>query len=86
MTDIEIVAASRFAVAEAPSSQFIRRLVVSLAVTFLDVAGLRFVGPSLYTISSDLLVMRLALLILLLGMIATLARMWFLTFRVRNQE
>jgi len=86
MPNIETVAAPHFAVAAVPSSQFLRRLVISIVVTFLDAAGLQFVGSPLYTISSNSLLIRAALLILLLGMSASLARMWFLTFRIRNQQ
>ncbi len=85
MAGVEPVAVSHSEVAVMPSSQFKRRLMVSLGLTFLDAAGLRFVGLSLYTISSNSLVMRADLLILLLGMVASLARVWFLTFRVWNQ-
>lgn len=86
MPNIETVAAPPFAVAVAPSSQFLRKLVISIIVTFLDVTGLQFVGPSLYTISSDSTAMCTALLILLLGMIASLAPIWFLTFRVWKHQ
>jgi hypothetical protein len=79
------VAASHSEAVVTPLSQFNYRLMASLGLTFLDAAGLWFVGLSLYTISSNSLVMRADLFILLLGMVASLSRVWFLTFRVWNQ-
>jgi hypothetical protein len=68
------------------SNQFLLRFVVSSLLTGLDAAMLFTVGRFVYRSASISLILPAAFVILTLGMIASLAHMWVLTFRVKRHS
>jgi hypothetical protein len=80
MRNVSSIAAVRHSIVPAISSLFIRRLVVSLLMTGADV-GIAFTyAPSQFSDPSSAPALRAAFTILILGLAATLAHMWFLTY------
>ena len=63
------------------SSSFIHRFAVSLLMTGADASIVSIYAPSVFSGSFNLPIFRAAFTILILGLTASLARMWFLTFR-----
>lgn len=86
MINVRSVASTRVASAISLSSQFKRKLFTSSLFTILDAAALQIVGPSIYRVSSDSLALRAGFAILVVGMFASLGRMWFLTIRESNNQ
>ena len=65
------------------SKQFILRFAISLLLTSADADVILTFAPSVFSALFNAPILRAALAILILGMIVSLARMWFLTFRDR---
>jgi len=86
MMDVRSIASLRIAVASTSSNQFKRRLLTSFLFTGLDAAALQIVGPSIYRVASDSIALRAGFAVLLLGMLASLGRMWFLTIWDSNNQ
>jgi hypothetical protein len=84
MIDVRSIASLRVAVASTPSNQFKRRLLTSSLFTCFDAAALQIVGPSIYRVSSNSAAMQAGFAVLVIGMLASLGRMWFLTIRDSN--
>ncbi len=84
MPDARSIAAARAVVAPTFSRQFIRRFVVSLLLTGFDASTLVVAGPSVYRSSLASPLVAATFAVLLFGLLASLARVWFLTFRTRN--
>lgn len=62
-------------------SLFIRRFVVSLLITVADVSIVLTYAPSVFSGSFNMPILRAAFTILIVGLTASLAHMWLLTFR-----
>jgi len=86
MLDVRFIASLRVAPVITPSDQFKRRLLTSSLFTVLDAAALQIAGPSIYRVSSDSLPMLAGFAVLILGMLASLGRMWYLTAREGNNQ
>lgn len=84
MPDARSMAAARAVVAPTFSRQFIRRLAISLLLTGFDTSTLIVAGPSLYRSSLASPLVAATFAVLLFSLLASLARVWFLTFRTRN--
>lgn len=83
MPDIRPATAARAAVVPMFSKKFILRFAISLMITGLDADFVLTFAPSVFTALLKAPILRAAFAILILGLIASLARMWFLTFRDR---
>lgn len=83
MPDIRPITAARAAIVPMLSKQFILRFVISLLLTGADTDVVLTFAPSVFTALFNAPILRAAFAILILGLIASLARMWFLTFRDR---
>ena len=83
MPDIRPITAARAAIVPMLSKQFILRFVISLLLTGVDADVVLTFAPSVFTALFNAPILRAAFAILILGLIASLARMWFLTFRDR---
>jgi hypothetical protein len=75
------IAVVRTAASLAVFNQSGPRLLISLVVTGLDAAVLIRFGHLVYIALSATIFLRTAFVLLILGMIGSLARMWFLTVR-----
>ena len=84
MPDARSMAAARAVVAPTFSRRFIRRLVVSLLLTGFDASTLVVAGPSAYRSSLASPLVAATFAVLFFGLLASLARVWLLTFRDRN--
>ena len=69
---------------ETASNQFIRRFAASILLTGVNAGVILTFSPSVFSDSFNAPILRTAFAILILGLIASLARMWFLTFRDRS--
>jgi hypothetical protein len=83
MPDIRPIAAARAAIVPMFSKHFILRFAISLLLTGVDAEVVLTFVPSVFTSLLHAPILRAALAILILGLIVSLARMWFLTFRDR---
>jgi hypothetical protein len=83
MPDIRPITAARDAIVSMFSKQFILRFAISLLLTGVDADVVLTFAPSVFTALLNAPILRAAFAILILGLIASLARMWFLTFRGR---
>jgi hypothetical protein len=83
MPDIRPITAVRAAIVPAFSKQFILRFAISLLLTSADADVILTFAPSVFSALFNAPILRAAFAILILGLIASLARMWFLTFRDR---
>ena len=83
MPDIRPIAAARAAIDPMFSKHFILRFAISLLLTGVDADVVLTFAPSVFTVHFNAPILRAAFAILILGLIASLARMWFLTFRGR---
>jgi hypothetical protein len=68
------------------SNQFIRRFAISALLTGFDGSVLLAVLPTAREASKYVPWLATVFAVLVLGIVATLARTWFLTFRERNVE
>jgi hypothetical protein len=83
MPDIRPITTVRAAIVPTFSMQFILRFAFSLLLTSADADVILTFAPSLFSVLFNARILRAAFAILILGLIASLARMWFLTFRDR---
>ena len=83
MPDIRPITAARAAIVPMLSKQFILRFVISLLLTGVDADVVLTFAPSVFTVLFNAPILRAAFAILILGLIVSLVRMWFLTFRDR---
>jgi len=83
MPDVRPIPAARAAFVTTLSNQFICRFAISLLLTGVDIEVVLAFAPSVFTTILNSPILRAAFAILVLGLIASLARMWFLTFRDR---
>jgi hypothetical protein len=83
MPDIRPITAVRAVIVPAFSKQFILRFAISLLLTSADADVILTFAPSVFSALFNAPILRAAFAILILGLIASLARMWFLTFRDR---
>ena len=83
MPDIRPITAARAAIVPMSSKQFILRFAISLLLTGVDADVVLTFAPSVFTALFNAPILRAAFAILILGLIASLTRMWFLTFRDR---
>jgi hypothetical protein len=79
MPDIGPITAARAAIVPTFSKQFILRFAISSA----DADVILTFAPSVFSALFNAPILRAVFAILILGLIASLARMWFLTFRAR---
>ena len=79
-------AAVRSAVVSIFPNQFIRRLAISALLTGFDVSVLLAVLPTIREASKYVPWLATVFAVLVFGLIATLTRTWFLTFRDRDLE
>src|ERR1039457_4370338 len=86
MPDIGPITAARAAIVPTFSKQFILRFAISLLLTSADADVILTFAPFVFSALFNAPILRAALAILILGLIASLARMWFLTFRDRPQS
>jgi uncharacterized membrane protein YeiB len=84
MPDARSMAPTRAVVAPTFSRQFIRRFAISLLLTGFDTGTLVVAGPSAYRSSLASPLVAAIFAVLFFGLFASLARVWFLTFRTRN--
>jgi hypothetical protein len=83
MPDIRLITAVRPAIVPMFSKQFILRFAISVLLTGVDAdVALAFARP-VFTAIFNVPILRAAFAILIPGLIASLAHMWFLTFRGR---
>jgi hypothetical protein len=80
------IAAVRSAVVSTLTNQFVRRLAISLVLTGFDGSVLAATLPAVYAASAYLPWLAIGFACLIFGLLATLARVWFLTFRYRRLE
>jgi hypothetical protein len=80
------VTAVRSAVVSTFTNQFVPRLAISLILTGLDGSVLAATLPVVYAASASLPWLLIGFTCLIFGLLATLARVWFLTFRYRRLE
>jgi hypothetical protein len=83
MPDIHPITAARAAIVPTFSKQFILRFAISLLLTSADADVILTFAPSVFSALFNAPILRAAFAILILGLIVSLARMWFLTFRDR---
>lgn len=83
MPDIRPITVARAAIVPMLSKRFILRLAISLLLTGVDADAVLSVAPSMFTALLNAPILCAAFAILILGLIASLAHMWFLTFRNR---
>jgi hypothetical protein len=83
MPDIRPITAARAAIVPTFSKQFILRFALSLLLTSADADVILTFAPSVFSALLNAPILRAAFAILIIGLIASLARMWFLTFRDR---
>jgi hypothetical protein len=83
MPDIGPITAARAAIVPTFPKQFILRFAISLLLTSADADVILTFAPSVFSAIVNAPILRAAFAILILGLIASLARMWFLTFRDR---
>ena len=83
MPGIRPITAARAAIVPMFSKQFILRFAISLLLTGVDADVLLTFAPSVFTALFNAPILRAAFAILILGLIALLVHMWFLTFRDR---
>ena len=81
MPTIRPLATAHAVVAFTYSNRFARRLVVSILLTGCDVVTILIAGPSAYSNSAGVPVLRATFVLLFFGMLASLSHVWFLTFR-----
>jgi hypothetical protein len=63
------------------SNLFIHRLVVSLLITGADASIVLIYAPYVFSGAVNMPILRAAFTVLILGLTASLARMWYLTFK-----
>jgi hypothetical protein len=80
MPDIRPISSARAAIRPMFSNRFILRFAISLLLTAVDADVVLTIVPSVFTTLFHVPVLRADLAILILGLIVSLARMWFLTF------
>ena len=83
MPDVGPITTVRAAIVPTFSKQFILRFALSLLLTSADADVILTFAPSVFSALFNEWIRRVAFAILILGLIALLARMWFLTFRDR---
>jgi len=83
MPDIHPITAVRATIVPTVSRQFILRFVISLLLTSADADVILTFAPSVFSALFNAPILRAAFAILILGLIVSLARTWFLTFRDR---
>jgi hypothetical protein len=83
MPDIRPISSARAAIVPKLSKEFILRFAISLLLAGVDADVVLTFAPSVFTALFNAPILRAAFAILILGLIASLARMWFLTFRGR---
>jgi hypothetical protein len=83
MPDIRPISSARAAIRPMFSKRFILRFAISLLLTGVDADVVLTIVPSVFTSLLHAPFLRAALAILILGLIVSLARMWFLTFKDR---
>jgi hypothetical protein len=83
MPDTRPTSSARAAIVPMFSKQFILRFAISLLLTGVDADLVLTFASSLFTSLLHAPILRAAFAILLFGLIVSLARMWFLTFRDR---
>jgi len=81
MPTIRPLATAHAVVVFTSSNRFARRLVVSILLTGCDVVTILITGPSAYSNSAGVPVLRATFILLFFGMLASLSHVWFLTFR-----
>lgn len=84
MPDARSMAPARAVVTPTLSRQFVRRLAISLLLTGFDTSTLVVAGPSAYRSSLASPLVAATFAVLIFGLLASLARVWLLTFRGRN--
>lgn len=77
-------AAVRSAVVDLFTNEFFRRLTTSVLLTGFNGSVLFAVLPTIREASKDIPWLTTVFTVLVFGLIATLARTWYLTFRHRN--
>jgi hypothetical protein len=85
MQDSRFVAAARFVVVPTSTNRFALRLAISVLLTALDAAVVVAYGPSLHQVSSGNPLLATALGLLLVCLLGSLARTWFLALRAREK-
>ena len=83
MPDLGQITAARAAIVPTFSRQFILRFAISLLLTSADADVILTFAPSVFSALFNAPIRRAAFAILILGMIVSLVRMWFLTFKGR---
>jgi len=83
MPDVGPITVARAAIVPTFSKQFVLRFVLSLLFTSADADVILTFAPSVFSAIVNAPILRAAFVILILGLIASLARIWFLTFRDR---
>ena len=83
MPDVGPITTVRAAIVPTFSKQFILRFALSLLLTSANADVILTFAPSVFSALSNAPILRAAFAIVILGSIASLARMWFLTFRDR---
>ncbi|MGA3374024.1 MAG: hypothetical protein ABSC48_19980 [Terracidiphilus sp.] len=83
MPDIRPITAARAAIVPMFSKQFILRFAISLLLTGVDADVVLTFASSVFRALFNAPILRASFAILILGLIASLARMWFLTFKDR---
>jgi uncharacterized membrane protein len=83
MPDIAPITAARAAIVPTFSRQFILRFAISLLLTSADADVILTFAPSVISALFNAPMLRAAFAMMILGLIASLARMWFLTFKGR---
>ena len=78
-----LITAARAAIVPTFSKQFILRFVLSLLLTSADADVILTFAPSVFSALFNAPMLRAAFAMMILGLIASLARMWFLTFKDR---
>jgi hypothetical protein len=81
MSDIRPILTAPARLNPAISTLFIRRLAVSLLMTGADASIVVIFAPSVFADPASPLILRAAFTLLILGLAASLAQMWVLTFR-----
>ncbi|MGD0913530.1 MAG: hypothetical protein ABR928_16675 [Terracidiphilus sp.] len=81
MSDIRPILAAPARLVPAVSSLFILRLTVSLLMTGADAGIVLIFAPSVFAGPFHSFVLRASFTILILGLAASLAHMWLLTYR-----
>ncbi len=80
------IAAVRAAVVSTFTNQFLRRLAISLILTGFDGSVVAATLPVVSAASAYLPWLAIGFTCLIFGLLATLARVWFLTFKFRRLE